>query len=137
MFVSSWIWHCQHGRQLQSMHIRLKSTCLGITATTRVYVYLSDSDQLTILDLKDELEPVNGSCGCTAHGSRYSSRQEQLCRQGTSPQVQQRHAKQAGKCRRLSRVSQACRAREIFCKPHSPLACYSLVLRFSSDLLWT
>ena len=49
--------------------------------------YLSDGDQLVILDLKEELEPVYRCGSCPANGTSNPSGQQQLCRKRSSSKI--------------------------------------------------
>lgn len=52
-----------------------------------VGVHLSDGDQLVVLDLKEELEPVDRRGGCSADGTSNSSGQQQLCRKRSASKI--------------------------------------------------
>ena len=50
-------------------------------------MYLSDGDQLIVLDLEEELNPVNRRGSCPADGTSNPSGQQQLCRKRSSSKI--------------------------------------------------
>lgn len=50
-------------------------------------LYLSDGDQLIVLDLEEELEPVDRRGGCSADGTSNSAGQQQLCRKRSASKI--------------------------------------------------
>ena len=51
-------------------------------------LYLSNGDQLVVLDLEEKLKPVDRRGGCPADGTSNPAGQQQLCRKRPSSKIQ-------------------------------------------------